>query len=150
MHGRSPLVDEHYAFCDLPFTILYKELDRAYPGSKFILTVRPEAAWLRSVERHWDPAINPHRSEWDIAPFTHKMHQLVYGQTTFDRATFAKRYHRHNSEVWAYFKDRPGDLLTHHLGDGWPLLCDFLDRPRPAALYPHELATNAYAADFQI
>jgi hypothetical protein len=36
---------------------VFKQLDKAYPGSKFILTMRPEAAWLRSVERHWDPAI---------------------------------------------------------------------------------------------
>jgi hypothetical protein len=150
MDGRSALVDRHYAFCDLPFTILFRELDEAYPGSKFILTVRPEEAWLRSVERHWDAATNPHRQFWDIAPFTHKMHQLVYGCKNPDRATFAARYHRHNAEVWEYFKDRPNDLLTHHLGDGWGKLCWFLDRPAPTVPYPHELQTKAYAPDFQI
>jgi len=146
LDGRSTLVDQHYAFCDLPFTILFRQLDKAYPGSKFILTVRPEHDWLRSVERHWDPAVNPHRKFWDIAPFTHKMHQLLYGCKTPDRATFAKRYHRHNAEVWEYFKDRPGDLLTYHLGDGWNKLCWFLDRPAPSVPYPHELRSEAAKA----
>jgi hypothetical protein len=150
LEGRSALVDERYAFCDLPFTILYQQLDKAYPGSKFILTVRPEHEWLRSVERHWDAAINPYRKDWDIAPFTHKMHQLVYGQKHFDRAVFAARYHRHNAEVWQYFKDRPGDLLTLHIGDGWPKLCAFIDRPVPNVNYPHELATQKYKVDYQI
>jgi hypothetical protein len=149
LDGRSELVDQHYAFCDLPFTILFRELDKAYPGSKFILTTRPEEAWLHSVEKHWSPA-NPNRKHWDIAPFTHKMHQLVYGQKHFDRAIFAARYHRHNAEVWEYFKHRPGDLLTYHIGDGWEKLCRFLDRPVPKVPYPHELATSAYAVDFQI
>jgi len=146
LDGRSTLVDQHYAFCDLPFTILFRQLDKAYPGSKFILTVRPEHDWIRSVERHWDPAVNPHRKFWDIAPFTHKMHQLLYGCKTPDRATFAKRYHRHNAEVWEYFKDRPGDLLTYHLGDGWNRLCWFLDRPVPSVPYPHELRSEAAKA----
>src|ERR1700678_144652 len=53
--GRSLTVEQHYALCDLPIPLLYKELDRAYPGSKFILTVRDEQGWLETVRRHWSP-----------------------------------------------------------------------------------------------
>ena len=38
--GRSLTIEKHYAITDLPITLLYRELDKAYPGSKFILTVR--------------------------------------------------------------------------------------------------------------
>jgi hypothetical protein len=156
--GHSGVIDgtskdgkgAHYAFSDLPFPLIYEELDRAYPGSKFILTMRDEEKWLRSVEKHWDVKTNPNRAYWDIAPFTHKMHHLMYGQKTFDRATFAKRYRRHNRAVWEYFEKRPDDLLTFHLGDGWPGLCKFLKRPVPSVPYPHELATDSYRQDFQI
>ncbi len=145
MAGRSATVEHHYAFSDLPFPLLYKELDKAYPGSKFILTVRDESAWLRSVRDHWDPEVNPYRRDWDIAPFTHKVHNLLYGRKTFDADVFLERYRRHNAEVMEYFHDRPGDLLvmtTENLN--WGALCWFLDRPHPAVPFPHQLRTSAY------
>jgi hypothetical protein len=154
-YGPAAEVDAHYAFSDLPFTLLFRELDKAYPGSKFILTVRPEDEWLKSVEKHWDPAINPHRKDWEIAPFTHRLHHLVYGRKTFDADIFLRRYRAHNREVSEYFKDRPGDLLTYRIGDGWPNLCNFLGRKIPSVAYPHELSTcsypqKTYVSDFSI
>ena len=142
--GISQEVDRHYAFSDLPFPLLYKRLDEAYPGSKFILTIRPEHKWLNSIEKHWDVNVNPNRKYWEIAPFTHKLHQILYGQKSFDRKVFAERYHRHNKEVWEYFKHRPEDLLTMNIDDGWEKLCKFLDRPVPLVPFPHELATASY------
>ena len=144
--GRSATVESHYAFSDLPFPLLYRELDKAYPGSKFILTTRPETDWLRSVRDHWNPDINPWRKDWDIAPFTHVLHQRLYGRKTFDADTFLERYRRHNAEVREYFKSRPGDLLEMEVGKGieWGPLCTFLDRPIPATRFPHSLKTEAY------
>lgn len=46
-------LERHYALCDPPIPILYEKLDQAYPGSKFILTVRNEDKWLTSVRNHW-------------------------------------------------------------------------------------------------
>jgi len=51
---RSKMLERWYAACDLPIPLLYKRLDRAYPGSKFILTIRDEGDWLKSVEGLWD------------------------------------------------------------------------------------------------
>ena len=37
---------------DLPTVRYYKELDRRFPGSKFILTIRSLDDWLKSVEKY--------------------------------------------------------------------------------------------------
>ena len=44
---------DYDAFEDLPWCLLYRELDEAFPGSKFVLTVRSSSeVWLRSYRRH--------------------------------------------------------------------------------------------------
>jgi len=90
--------------------VLYKELDRAYPGSKFILTVRDEVDWLRSVRDHFSWR-NPFRWEWKTYPFTNQIHRNNLRPHDFDSLTFLERYRRHNAEVIDYFKNRPDDLL---------------------------------------
>ena len=45
------IVDEARRFDsveDWPWTLLYREMDAAFPGSRFILTIRNENRWLRS------------------------------------------------------------------------------------------------------
>lgn len=137
--GKSWTLERYYALCDNPIPLLYKQLDKAYPGSKFILTLRDDAAWLRSVRRWWNPDHNPSRWEWDIWPFPNRIHRACYGRADFDAETFLTRYRRHNAEVIDYFKDRPDDLLVMRMehNGGWPTLCDFLGAPDPDVPYPH-------------
>jgi hypothetical protein len=141
--GRSPTLERNYAACDLPITLLYESLDKAYPGSKFILTMKDETQWLSAAKNHWDPGVNKFRSGWDNDPFTNRIHQLVYGIQTFDHAVFLERYRRHNAEVLDYFKDRPNDLLVMKMdeGAGWPELCNFLDVPVPDRKYPRSYSS---------
>jgi len=137
--GRSNTLEQWYALSDNPIPVIYQKLDRAYPGSKFILTVRDEQDWLKSVERLWDPKYNATRWVWDTYPFTNRIHTAMYGRKDFDAPTFLARYRRHNAEVAEYFKARPGDLLTldmDELDDQWPVLCGFLRVPVPDAPYP--------------
>jgi hypothetical protein len=142
--GRSLTLEKHYALSDLPIAILYQELDKAYPGSKFILTVRNEGAWLESVRNHWSHESNPFRKAWDHDPFTHRVHKLTYGQKGFDAEVFLERYRRHNAEVKEYFKDRPDDLLVMDMdrGAGWGWLCGFLRVPVPKVPYPVAFPTK--------
>jgi hypothetical protein len=137
--GRSPTLERNYALCDLPITLLYKELDRAYPGSKFILTTRNQERWLEAVRNHWDPNYNKYRKAWDTDPFTHKVHTLLYGRRAFDEGIFLARFRQHNAEVLEYFRDRPGELLVLNVdsGDGWNELCGFLKVPVPRVPYPN-------------
>ena len=137
--GRSKTLEQWYALSDLPIPLLYRELDKAYPGSKFILTVRNEADWLASVERLWDPKFNPDRWIWDVYPFSNYIHTVLYGQKDFDAAVFVERYRRHNAEVKKYFKSRREDLLIIDMDKGgdWRPICDFLDCAHPKVAYPH-------------
>ena len=142
--GRSQTLERHYALSDLPITILYKQLDKAYPGSKFILTTRNEWKWLRSVRNHWSPDRNQFRLSWNTDPFTHKIHKEVYGQKGFDETIFLNRFRQHNAEVMEYFKGRPNDLLVMDMdeGAGWPELCRFLQKPEPSVPYPRKMRTH--------
>ena len=123
---------------NLPIPLLYQQLDKAYPGSKFILTVRDESDWLRSVERLWDRRYNPTRWVWDVYPFSNHIHTVLYGQKDFNAEVFLARYRRHNAEVMEFFKSRPDDLLILDTpaGDGWEELCKFLGRPIPGTPFP--------------
>jgi hypothetical protein len=142
--GKSITVECHYALCDLPITLLYRELDQAYPGSKFILTTRNEQTWIESVRKHWSGEYNPFRGQWGTDPFTHKVHKLLYGQRGFNAEIFMARFRRHNAEVLEYFKNRPGDLLVMDMdsGAGWPELCSFLKQRIPFLRYPVALRSQ--------
>lgn len=142
--SRSHTLERFYALSDLPIPLLYRELDLAYPGSKFVLTTRNEDAWLASVRNHWSPEHNKFRDGWNTDPFTHRVHKLMYGQKGFDEDVFCARYRRHNAEVLDYFKDRPNDLLEMDMdaGAGWNELCGFLNLPRPTVDYPRRFNTS--------
>ena len=93
--GRSRTLEMHYALCDLPIPLFYKELDKAYPGSRFILTVRDEDEWIDSIRVHWQSL----RASWDNDIASHEIHKALYGTIEFDEAVFRARYRRHNMEV---------------------------------------------------
>lgn len=141
---RSPTLEKNYALCDLPITILFRQLDAAYPGSKFILTRKDEAKWLHDVRDHWGYETNRFRKGWDSDPFTHRLHNLVYGQKHFDAEVFLNRYRAHNAEVLEYFKERPNDLLVMDMdqGAGWADLCSFFKTPVPLGPYPRIESTR--------
>jgi len=122
-------VEQYDAFQDNPWPIIYKELDKKYPGSKFILIIRPAEKWLESQVRHFGTTKTPMR-EW------------IYGvgYPAGNEGVYLARYERHNKEVLEYFKDRPDDLLVLRLaeGDGWKKLCKFLHKDVPNVDFPHE------------
>jgi hypothetical protein len=142
-YGRSQTLEKFYCACDLPIPLVYQQLDKAYPGSKFILTVRDEWAWLKSVSKHWSHDHNQFRSQWDSDVFTHRCHNLLYGRRDFDATTMLERYRRHNAEVLEYFTGREADLCVMDMDKGaaWPKLCSFLNAPIPNEPYPHKLKT---------
>jgi hypothetical protein len=140
--GRSETLEKHYALCDLPIAILYKELDRAYPGSKFILTVRDEVDWLVSTRDHWSHEKNKFRADWDVFPAANFIHKATYGQAHFDAEVMLSRYRRHNAEVKEYFRNQPDRLLIMDMskGAGWNELCPFVERSVPEVSYPRSYA----------
>jgi hypothetical protein len=141
--GRSPSLEKNYAATDLPMSLLFRRLDGSYPGSKFILTLREERKWLESVRKHWSSETNEFRAAWDTDPFSHRVHQILYGRIDFHPETFLNRYRKHNADVLEHFKDRPSDLLVMDMdaGAGWKELCGFLNLPTPSVPYPLKYAS---------
>lgn len=118
---------EHDGFSGNPWPLLYRELDVAFPGSRFILTVRDEDRWIKSAVGHFGTVDTPTR-EWIYS----------VGAPVGNEAPYLARYRRHNAEVLGYFRGRD-DLLVMDLerGDGWKKLCGFLGVAIPASTFPH-------------
>ncbi len=114
---------------DMPWPLFFRALDAAFPGSKFILTLRDHERWFASIENHFGANED-------------EMQAFVYGRDTAAPAGNRERYidvlARHERDVRRYFAERPRDLLVMDLeaGDGWPALCGFLAQPVPDAPFP--------------
>jgi hypothetical protein len=128
--GR-PLLDgleEADAYSDiLALSSNFDVLDRQYPGSKFILTVRDLDDWLDSRRRHVEQNVERQARGEYAGTFL----VVDYPAWTEERVD-------HDSRVRAYFSGRPDDLLVMDIagGDGWEQLCPFLDLPVPSEPFP--------------
>ncbi|MFG0319446.1 MAG: sulfotransferase family protein [Planctomycetota bacterium JB042] len=121
------------AVTDLPIGTFFHDLDRRYPGSKFVLTCREIESWLDSARRHW--LRRPTRTKG----FGRKVRLATYGIAGYDAERFRFVYQAHERNVRWYFRDRPDDLLVMNMGegDGWPELCRFLGKDVPDEPFPH-------------
>lgn len=122
---------QYDAFEDWPWPLVYEAMDRALPGSKFILTLRknPEV-WLNSLKSH----------SMRTGPFG-QCRRLAYGHKYphgKEREHIAI-YNGHRERVREYFQGRAGDMieLCWESGDGWPELCRFLGVAVPDVPFPH-------------
>lgn len=118
--GRKLLagLDHKYdAFCDSPINWMFRDLDRDYPGSKFIVTVRDMQSWLPSRIAQFGKTAEYHRQHYD----------------------------RHMANVAVHFADRPDDFMYYDLcgGEGWEPLCAFLGVPVPKSAFPHRNKTGS-------
>jgi hypothetical protein len=114
-------------FTDFPCWLIYEELDRLYPGSKFILTVRDPEAWLESRRKHYQRRLDEGvKMNWDVSDDS------------------VKEMIEHNERVVRYFKGRPGDLLVLDItsGEGWEKLCHFLGKKVPDVPFPRKNAAG--------
>jgi hypothetical protein len=122
------------SFDDWPWIVLYRQLDETFPGSRFVLTTRQTAPWLKSyrnmLEKQGKPTDKMNRIRTTL-------YQLPFPDVTDDQ--LITRYESHNADVRAFFASRPADLLVVDWaqGDGWPELCGFLDLPVPSRPFPH-------------
>ena len=138
------LLDYYDGFADFPVPLLYKKLDAKYPGSRFILTVRGEDTWLRSVEWHFTEG----RTKFEFAKCAavDDVHRSFYGTTRFNAEIFIEKYRRHNEDVTRYFEKRPEDLLVLNFerGDGFEALSAFLGKEMPREAFPHSNRSDVW------
>jgi hypothetical protein len=128
------LIERHDAFADTPIARIYPELDRHYPGARFILTLRDPERWLRSFADQF--------AAGGLDPFSARLHQDLYGTAGFDATRCRAAFARHTAQVRDYFAARPGDLLEMDIGagDGWGPLCAFLGLPEPEEPFPRRFS----------
>ena len=107
----------------------YQQLDREYPGSRFILNTRNCDTWIASRLRHKN--------------FANRF-QRIHRQTTGDVIeTWKSEWIRHHADVKAYFAQRPESLLIYDIDK------DRIDKLRaflpefdfPGDALPHENRT---------
>jgi len=148
------------AFQDAPFSFpdTFKALDNAFPGSKFILTVRdtPEQ-WYESITRFhsksWGDGINP-LTQQELKQATYiskgrpwKMNRALYNSPPDDpyrKEDLIDYYNGHNQAVIDHFRDRPDDLLVLNVAEegAYAKLCRFLEKEPTSDTFPWKNKTN--------
>lgn len=129
----QPLVEvarRFRSFKDRPWNIgaCYQAMDRAFPGSRFVLTLRDEDAWWRSVHT-WVTEVKPHLL---TLYFRH------LGVDELTREAFVSGLRRRNEDIRAHFRGRDNLLELDPASDrAWADLCGFLGEPVPGCPFPH-------------
>jgi hypothetical protein len=126
---------------DWPGAYYWKELHRAYPEAKVILTVRDPDAWYSSLQativksitigREADP--DPHKRA--VADMVYQtIHQGLFSGDMVSKDHVLKIYHNHIEEVQDTVP--AAQLLTYEVADGWKPLCEFLGVDKPTTDFP--------------
>lgn len=116
------------AFSDIQaLSVNFDRLDEQYPGSRFVLTVRPVEEWIASRRRHVEANIR-RRDAGDY-----------HGRfLTVDEPAWRAEWEHHVGRARAHFAGRD-DFLEIDLtaAAAWGPLCTLLDVPEPAVPFPH-------------
>lgn len=107
-HSKQQLYQSRDGACDIPVIPFYKDLDKTFPGSKFIYTIRDKESWLKSCERH----VTRKTAGKNFPEWQRNIRLAVYGCIDWDEEKYSQTYDKHDQDVKQYFKDRPHDLLT--------------------------------------
>jgi hypothetical protein len=140
------ILQDYDGITDITVAPFYAQLDTLYPNSKFILTVRDQVSWLRSLQKHWLYEFELLDKNNGIYPLDYESHVeitnflkvAVFGCCDFNPIRMAYVYDLHCQNVINYFRDRPQDLLVLNIceGEGWEKLCTFLKQPFPVQPFP--------------
>lgn len=146
-------------FQDVPFSHfeMIAPVDRAFPGSKYILTVRdnPEQ-WYNSITKYhakqhglngriptYEDIINDdYRKKGYLKRLTIDVHGTT-PEDPYNKEILLAHYEKHNQDVIDYFKDRPGDLLIINLSDplAYKKFVEFIGVDSPFDSFPWENKT---------
>ncbi len=134
------VVDKYDVFEDTPWPFTYKEFDKKYPETKFVLGIRPEDGWIKSLFYQSLRGNTEHRKK--IAEGY--KHEFGFKYLVLHEKELIDMYRKHILDVREYFKDRPEDYMEINFwdGDDWKELCEFLDKPIPNL--PMPFRKNAY------
>lgn len=142
------IMDNYEAAVDTPIAVHYKELDAAFPNSKFILTTRGMDSWLDSMRFHLaiDQLILKDVKQVDSETkerieFLFAMYFAQYKGNSFQEIynNLELIYRSHHEKVKDYFRGK-NNLLVLEVDDKdkWRKLSSFLGVEAPIDPYPSE------------
>ena len=136
---KLDILKSYKAVTDMPVGLFYPQLDKLYPGSRFILTVRDKPSWLKSVRDHWPFVMEWGRHEEVFRRFTYYAFTAVYGSPHFNEYRYSYVYDNYQEGIRTYFSSRPDDLLIMDIseGEGWEKLFMFLGIPVQEKPFPY-------------
>ncbi|NBC27281.1 MAG: hypothetical protein GVY08_10495 [Bacteroidetes bacterium] len=143
------------AFQDRPFSRpeLYKVLDREFPKSKFILSVRDSGEqWFQSLVSYHSKCYTKNKSqppsEKDLANALYRYKgmmldakKLFYDYPSiplYDKKSYINKYRIHNEDVRSYFANRPNDFIEINVAktESFKALKQFLNVESAATKFP--------------
>jgi hypothetical protein len=140
------------AFQDLPFAApkSYEHLDHAFPGAKFILTIRDSSEqWYQSTvafhRKQYTNGEDPTYAHLQRARYIRRgfaTHFIKLNKTTkkdpYNKEALIRGYESHNRDVQAYFRNRPDDFLVLNVAEAGALqkLAKFLGKTAPEQDFP--------------
>ena len=148
--GGAPDWDDLFAgfqaTVDWPSCHYWRELAKAYPDAKIILTERDPKAWFKSISNTILPGLNtppnpdPRREAQRRMAHLIVIEQALGGHLDHDHVIDA--YLRHNEAVKREVP--PERLLIYDAPQGWQPLCDFLGVRVPDAPFPKTNSTEEF------
>lgn len=123
---------------DWPTAGFFRELIKAYPSAKFILTLRSPESWVASFsDTIYKLLAGKDHSPKEMLEWL-EMAVAVIDKTGFpaglDSAGLTKAFNAHNEAVRAAIPAH--QLLVYQVKEGWQPLCAFLGVPAPAGPFP--------------
>lgn len=121
--------------------MFWRDILRASPNIRVILTVRDAAAWYASfretIVAHTEGLAPPPGSRLrELYELTRELIlEGVFGGNAIDEHQARALYEQHNRSVSAAVP--PAQLLVYDVTAGWEPLCAFLARPVPSQPFPH-------------
>ena len=146
-------------FQDVPFSCpdTYRHLDDAFPGSKFILTVRDSAEqWYNSLVRFHSKKFGkgkmPTKEDFQNANYVWQGHPWeVFScryktpeDDLYNKEMMINYYNNYNREIIKYFADRSDDFIVINVGESgsYQKLIRFLGIESPYQEFPWENKTT--------
>jgi hypothetical protein len=120
---------------DYPACLYWRELAKAYPDAKLILTKRDKDKWFESTQATiFAEGMSARIRGTPIEPFFEKTVWRDFGARIHDREFMTSYFEKHNAAVEAGVAKKR--LLVYDVAQGWEPLCKFLGVAVPGTPFP--------------
>jgi len=136
------------AVCDVPSILYWRDIVKAHPTAKIILTVRDPDQWFKSINTALIPLSKQiFRWSWMLKLICYIFYRRCFqvdllhilfqqfGRKEFQQESTALRfYHEWNKNILAHISSK--NVLVFDVRSGWGPLCDFLECEEPKEGFP--------------